>query len=105
MTRVKELAPDFEVPEQYGLVIVGLGYESRARWCTEKLSLSGRNSFSLNFGYSEVHSFSVNSEFFEGRGYQRINGLDPEVTSRLIDEIARSERNDRGAVSVAVDIS
>ena len=93
-----------EVPEtfEFDVAIVAVGYERRARWVTESSDVQAELCIGLEFGFLKEASFEYNKDFFVGRNYRIINGLDGKA-QEYIGNAIKNVGSD--SVSVFVDVS
>jgi len=82
------------VLDEYDLVVVGLGYESRSNFVSKKLDFSYKNSNLYALGYesnTECLSYRDNEEFFFDFGFKIISGEDDavldEFEAQVVDQL------------------
>lgn len=88
----------------FDVSIVAVGYERRCRWVTQHCGARARVQVGLEFGFLTEGSYQENREFFEGRGFEVINGI-AHKSSLSIATAIRSASAGGGPTTIFLDIS
>lgn len=94
-----------DLPPKWDLVLTALGYETRARFLTERLKLRGTSNYAIAFPDRQVLSFDDNRRYFTEAGFEIKTVIDAEFKAaigEIVDRLAESEKDE---LLVCVDIS